>query len=220
MTKRSAHVLVSGTPSTYSASAAQSRVSARSTALAAALVTALAAAGCGDTGTGTPAPETLEDLEFRAFVDSDGDGLSSNDTPTTIRLSEYFAANRPGTKIIMLNAAAGWCAPCMREASALPAFAAEYEPRGVVVLTAVFQDQNTQPADEAFAKTWADTFMLPVPTLIDTEFQTSRYFDANAMPANLFVDAETLEILTTATGAETGDDPMKEYRELLDFYLQ
>jgi hypothetical protein len=40
------------------------------------------------------------------------------------------------------------------------------------------------------------------------------------MPANMFVDAQTLEILTIATGADTGADPLKEYRELLDFYLE
>jgi thiol-disulfide isomerase/thioredoxin len=179
----------------------------------------LGATGCGSDSNPSP-PRTLDDLEFQAFVDSDGDGLSSNNEPTTLHLSDYFAANRPGTRIIMINAAAGWCAPCMREASALPAFADEFESRGVVILTAVFQDQNARPADEAFARAWAETFMLPMPTLIDTEFQTSQFFDVNTMPANMFVDAETLEILEIATGAETGNDPMREYRELLDFYLQ
>jgi thiol-disulfide isomerase/thioredoxin len=178
----------------------------------------MAGSGCG--GTGAPPPETLEDMEFLAFVDSDGDGACCNEAPRTIRLSDYYAENRPGTKIIMINAAAGWCGPCMREAAELPEFAAAYEPRGVVVLTAVFQDQNGNPADNAFAKTWAETFELSTPTLIDTAFQTGQYFDVNTMPANMFVDAETLEILEIATGAETGDDPMQVYRELLDFYLE
>lgn len=174
--------------------------------------------GCG--GDDTAEPETLEDMALLAFVDDDADGACCNQEPRTVRLSDYFASNRPGTRIIMLNAAAGWCGPCMREAAALPAFAAAYEPRGVAVLTAVFQDQNGSPADSEFARTWAETFSLTTPTLIDTSFQTSRYFDVNTMPANMFVDAETLEILAIATGAETGDDPMQVYRELLDYYLQ
>lgn len=172
----------------------------------------LAAAGCGG---GEPAPrETLVDLEFPAFVD--GDVTETR----TVRLSDYFAENRPGTRIIMINAAAGWCVPCMREAGALAALAAEYEPRGVAILTAVFQDQNGDPADADFVRAWCSSFDLPVPVLIDTDFQTSMYFDAATMPANMFVDAETHEILQIATGAETGEDPLREYRELLDFYLQ
>lgn len=185
-----------------------------------AVVAGMAGSGCGGGGGDTPPSETLEDMEFEAFVDSDGDGACCNEEPRTIRLSDYYAENRPGTRIIMINAAAGWCGPCQREAAELSEFAAAYEPRGVVVLTAVFQDQNGAPADAAFAKTWAETFELSTPTLIDTSFQTGRYFDVNTMPANMFVDAETLEILEIATGAEPGDDPMQVYRELLDFYLE
>jgi thiol-disulfide isomerase/thioredoxin len=170
--------------------------------------------GCS-AGNETPSLQLLDDMEFLGFVDIDTDTQ-----PRTIRLSDYTAENRPGTRIIMLNAAAGWCAPCMREASAMPAFAAAYEPRGVAILTAVFQDQNGDPADAEFVRTWVETFDLPVPALIDSTFQTGRYFDASAMPANMFVDAETLDILAIAEGAAAGSDPMREYRELLDHYLE
>ena len=102
----------------------------------------------------------------------------------------------------------------------MPAFAAEFEPQGVAILVAVFQDQNGDPASTEFVKAWVDNFQLEVPVLIDTSFQTGAYFDVNAMPANMFVDAETLEILTIAQGAETGDDPMRGYHELLEHYLE
>ena len=176
---------------------------------------ALGAAPIGCGGDGNAGLGTLEDLEFAAFVDGDTAG-----SPTTVRLSDYFSENLPGTRIVMVNAAAGWCVPCMREAEALPEFAAVYEPRGVAILVAVFQDQNGDPADQDFTKIWVDTFGLSVPTLIDSEFQTSTYFDANTMPANMFVDAETLDILAIAEGADAGSDPMREYRELLDHYLE
>src|SRR5688572_26651278 len=164
---------------------------------------------------------TVEDLEFQqGFVDTDGDGLAFNDAPKVVRLSDFFAANRPGAKIIMLNAAAGWCSPCMHEAGGLPELVTDYGARGVVVLTAVFQDQNGQPANADFTKLWAESFQLPNPTLVDGAFATSKYFDVSAMPANMFIDAETREILTIATGAEPGNDPLQEYRALLDSYLQ
>jgi len=131
----------------------------------------------------------------------------------------WLAENRPGTKVIMLNAAAGWCSPCKREAAALADFAADYQAAGVVVLTAIFQDQEGRPADEDFARTWAHTFGLGTPVLIDATFATGRWFDVGTMPANMFVDARTGEILEIATGAETDADPMKVYRDLLDHYL-
>ena len=176
-------------------------------------VTAAVCVACG--GDDEPEPEKVEDLEFSGFLDG-----NTEDEPTTVRLSDYFAENRPGTRVLMLNAAAGWCVPCMREAVAMPEFAAVYEPMGVAILVAVFQDQNGDPADSEFVKAWVDTFELTVSALIDTEFQTSAYFEVNTLPANMFVDAETREILTIARGAEPGDDPMQEYRELLDHYLE
>lgn len=179
----------------------------------------LAAAGCGGGGGGDggddgQAEETLRDLEFPAFVEGDTSG-----TPVPVRLGDYFAETRPGTRILMLNAAAGWCAPCMREAEALSEFASTYEPRGVVVLSSVFQDQNGDPADEEFVRLWVDNFELSITALIDESFQLRDYIDVSVMPVNIFVDAETHAILETAHGAQTGDDPMQEYRELLDFYL-
>ena len=179
--------------------------------MAAATVVAM---GCGATND-TSELDTLEDMEFLAFV-----APAPGDEPRTVRLSDYYAENRPGTKIIMINAAAGWCVPCMREAAAMSEFAAAYESQGVAVLTAVFQDQNGDPADAAFVRAWVESFELSVPAFIDSTFQMNVYFDVNTMPANMFVDAETLEILQIATGADTGDDPMREYRELLDYYLQ
>ncbi len=73
--------------------------------------------------------------------------------------------------------------------------------------------------DEAFARVWAQTFGLSFPVLIDTQFQTGAYFQASVMPANLFVDAETGEILLVATGAEPGADPLRAYRDFLDSHL-
>lgn len=183
------------------------------------LVVAMATATLMGCGGGPSQRAKLEDMQCLGFVDTNGDRLSFNDEPRLVRLSDYFAQNRPGTRIIMLNAAAGWCGPCAREAAALSDFAATYEPQGVAILTAVIQDANGAPANGAFTQLWAETYRLPVPVLIDTPFALKKYFDLNAMPSNMFVDAETTEILTIATGAEPGNDPMSAYRALLDHSL-
>ena len=97
-------------------------------------VSAVALVGCS--GPATTADQ-LVDMQFTAFVDADGNGLSADDAPTTLHLADYLAAQRPGTRMLMLNAAAGWCDPCQREAAALPQFRAEYEPAEDAILPAV-----------------------------------------------------------------------------------
>lgn len=179
----------------------------------------MALAACGGAAS-EPSGQPVEDLELLAFVDDDGDGLSFDDAPRAVRLSDYFARSRPGTRLIVLNAAAGWCSPCQAEAAALSEFAATYEPAGVVVLTAVIQDHDGAAATSEFARLWAETFSLSVPVLVDEDFATAAYFDLSAMPANLFIDAETETVLRVAVGADSGDDPMREYRDLVDHYLE
>ena len=177
---------------------------------------ALVTTACGD----DPDPaKKITDLRFSALVDADGNGMSHDDPVTSVNLLDYLASARPGTRLLMLNAAAGWCDPCQREAAALPAFQATYEPQGVAIVSAVFEDPDGDPADEAFVRLWGETFTLSIPLLIDSEFQTDAYFEANVMPANMFVDAETAEIVLVATGAEPGTDPLRAYREFLDAYL-
>jgi thiol-disulfide isomerase/thioredoxin len=179
---------------------------------AALLGLALFGPGCGGGGSSS---QKLEDMQFSAFVGGDTGG-----DPVTVKLSDYFASSQPDTRIIMISAAAGWCVPCMNEAAAMDDFAATYQPQGVAILTAVFQDNDANPADPAFVKAWVDAFSLTIPALIDSDFQTSAYFDVSAMPSTVFADAETLDILKITTGAAPGDDPMKDYRDLLDYYLQ
>lgn len=182
------------------------------------LVLLAIASGCGEGNEGT-GMRVLEDASFLAFTDDNGNGQASDDPPRTVHFSDYFSSSHPGTRILMLNAAAGWCGPCMHEAARLSAFAEEYAPQGVTVVTAVFQNGDGDPADAAFAKLWAQTFQLAVPTLVDSAFVTGRYFDVNALPANMFVDATSGRILQVATGATPGDDPLVEFRHWLDDHL-
>ena len=182
-------------------------------------VCAAALSGCAGSG-GSAEGQVLDDASFLGFVDDDGNGKSFDDAPRTVALSDFFAKNRPGTRVIMLNAAAGWCGPCMHEAAKLTELATEYNPKGVVVVTAVFQKDDATASDEAFTKLRAETFQRSIPTLVDSSFVTKKYFDVNTLPANMFVDAETGRILTVATGAKPGDDPLAEYRAWLDDRLK
>jgi thiol-disulfide isomerase/thioredoxin len=186
-------------------------------AVARTLFAALLLAGCSSNGPSSD--ETLEDASFLAFVDDNADGASFDDAPRELKFSDYFASNRSGTKLIMVNAAAGWCGPCMREAGGLSGFAAKYASRGVVVLTAVFQQDDGRAADAEFTRLWAETFQLSIPALVDSKFLTKKYFDVNTLPANMFVDANTGVILTKSTGVEPGDDPLAEYAAWIDHYV-
>jgi thiol-disulfide isomerase/thioredoxin len=150
---------------------------------------------------GVSVGDTIKNLRFFAFLDTDGDGVVYNDDPSFIELAEFYAENDPEAKIIMLNAAAGWCPPCMAEAQDMPDVYDEFYPRGVRMITAVFENPDYSPATTDFVQSWGEQYELNVPLAIDSQpFQLGPYFDEAAMPTNIFIDATTMEILEVLPG--------------------
>ncbi len=162
--------------------------------------------------------DVIRDLQWVSFVDGDDADLDPlNDPVRLLSLSEYYRGNDPDAKVIMINSAAGWCGPCMQEASELSAVAADYEPLGARFVSCIFEDANGDPADEEFVRYWANQFNLTIPAAIDTTFLVGPYFDINAMPMNMFVDANNMEIITITTGTD-GTGNLQAFRDILEYY--
>jgi peroxiredoxin len=106
------------------------------------------------------------------------------DDGRTVSLSDF------GGKVLVLNFWASWCGPCQEEEPSLSQFAAEYAPKGVVVLgISVDKDEKAYNAflrhfKPAFltardSKIHADygTFMYPETYIIDSKGRVARKFD-------------------------------------------
>lgn len=165
---------------------------------------------------GTGPEDTIEDITWLGFVDGDDpDTDHANDPLRLFSLHEYHQANAPDAKVIMINSAAGWCGPCQQEAAESPILVGEYYPQGVRFISAVFEDDQGNPADRAFVEYWNASLDPAWPTMVDSTFLMGKYFDENAMPMNMFVDARTMEIVAITTGADTPT-----FRTILDYMLQ
>lgn len=166
---------------------------------------------------GEGADDTIRNLRMIAYIDGDdADDLVVGEEMSAFELAQYYRENDPDAKVIMINSAAGWCGPCQQEAQEIPPLAREYHARGVRFVTAVFENPDYSPATAEFVAQWADTFNLNIPTAVDSTFQLGAYFDVNAMPTNMFVDATNMKILTIVTGYGGPDA----FEQILDYYLE
>jgi thiol-disulfide isomerase/thioredoxin len=173
----------------------------------------------GPYGEGTG--DTIRNLSWVAYVDTEADSDIDpfNEEPQLFDLSQYYRGNDPEAKVIMINAAAGWCGPCMNEAAHFEELRSVYEPLGARFVSGIFEDADGLPADEAFVLYWGNQFDLTIPAAVDSLFQLGAYFDVNAMPMNMLVDAHNMEILSITVGTG-GDplDPLAPFRDILDYY--
>ena len=103
-------------------------------------------------------------------------------------------------QLLLVNTAAGWCGACREEQPGLQQLNDEWEAKGLKIVVAVFQDNNSQTADLAFVEQWITEYDLTIDVVLDEPFVLGAYYDASATPMNMLVDVDTMEILKIITG--------------------
>ncbi|HEX6767575.1 MAG TPA: hypothetical protein VF103_18880, partial [Polyangiaceae bacterium] len=124
---------------------------------------------------------TLSALSFGAFFDPAGDRY----------------------ELILVNSAALWCSACQVEHRELPDHYRELGPRGLVILSALFQNRDGKPADLGDLALWVETFETPFPMALDPDYQLGDYATADSAPLNLLIDARTMRIIEKFTGDQS-----------------
>jgi hypothetical protein len=148
---------------------------------------------------GTEPGDVAEDACFEGFRTPDTTALRE-DRLEQLALSDYYDAAGENYELILLNTAALWCMACQVEHQTLPARAAEFEADGLVVLSALFQDEAGAPADFDDLRVWISTFDVTFPMALDPDYQLGVYASADTAPLNLLIDARNLQIIEKFVG--------------------
>lgn len=136
---------------------------------------------------GTAAGSTLANLSF-----ADPNGTA------TIDLQSLRASG--DKRLLMVITSAGWCSACIEEQPELNRLYDTYKDCGLEVLLTVFEDDQTNPATPALAAQWKSSYGNTFPVVADAPFVLKDYYDESYTPMVMFVDLETMEILSIATG--------------------
>jgi thiol-disulfide isomerase/thioredoxin len=162
---------------------------------------------------GTSEGKIVENFEFTGFADAQylcktaKDQVMDLSASRKISFKDFYCNTGCSSKkrrLLWVMVSAGWCGPCHQEVSETQA---QYEKGNidaeVHLLNVVYEDDNSKPATEAFTKLWAKNskFQISFPVAMDPTFQMGKYFDRNAVPFNMIVDLDTMEIIFRQTGA-------------------
>ena len=110
----------------------------------------------------------------------------------------------PSTKLLLMYGTAGWCSFCAQESEALPALYTEFHPQGFEVIVLVYEDSEGHPADLSFAGAYESRYGFPFSTIADHENLIGDYHDPSEAPINVFVNLNTMEILSIFPGYDAG----------------
>ena len=147
--------------------------------------------------------ESGDVVENKCFV---GYRAPDRVTPTeahreTLAFSDYYdPAGTKGVHLLLINTAAIWCSACVAEHDTLPAHANELGPRGLVILSTLFQDGKREPATLGDVERWIANFDTNFPMVADPELQLDRYASSDLAPLNMVVDPRNMKILRKYVG--------------------
>jgi hypothetical protein len=119
----------------------------------------------------------------------------------TVALSDFYdPAGSKGVSLLLLNTAAIWCSACVSEHHTLPARQTELAPRGLVILSTLFQDAERDPASLEDVERWIAKFGTNFPMVADPELALGAYASPDSAPLNMLVDPRSMKILRKYVG--------------------
>lgn len=103
-------------------------------------------------------------------------------------------------RVLLMNTTAGWCSACIEEQPKLKALFEDLNPKGLMMVSAIFEDAEYGPATGQQATDWKERYSLPFPVVTDAPFVLSAYYDETQTPLMMVVDVDTMEIKLITTG--------------------
>ncbi len=104
-------------------------------------------------------------------------------------------------KLLLISTTAGWCTACIEEQPVLRALHEKWSGKGLAIMIGYFEDSNFNPATAEDAASWKERYDLPFPVVADSKpFSLGNYYDETLTPMNMFVDVETMTILSVEVG--------------------
>ncbi len=149
---------------------------------------------------GTTPGSTIENYKFVGYPDGDpASGLQP------ISLANFFDPDGTRIRMIHVQASGTWCTYCRQETKVVATLADKIASRKVVWLMSLAEGASFgQPSTQADLDKWIAQYRAPYPHLLDSgNAKFGPFYDANALPWNANIDARTMEILFSGTGAKT-----------------
>ncbi len=146
--------------------------------------------------------DVVQNFKFYGLLDPSAVNYDAN-KGNTIEFRDFYNPTGDTSKprVLVVTASARWCTYCKDEASKSMTNYKYWNDKGVEFLTAVFQDDQYNPAQFADLNKWTSTYKLGYPVVLDpAPPQLGVFFNLDAAPFNMVLDLTTMKILFKVAG--------------------
>jgi len=173
----------------------------------------IALAACGGENPGVGGPSDRENYPAGPYGTTDGATIANLSFQTLE--GEPFELDKdvfkdPHNRVLLLSSVAGWCAPCREEQPLLKSWYEKYKDRGLIIVEALFENNERQQATAADLQAWQKQYKLPFPVTLDPEFKLEPFFASGSPtpPLSVLVRVDDMKILKVVVG--TGNEQLIE----------
>lgn len=115
-----------------------------------------------------------------------------------INITEIDSHGNPVTlesyrgSVILLTFSAMWCGPCRAEAPELVTIHNQYASQGLVIIQVLYQDEDSNPSDNADLARWIGEFGIPFTVCTDPDRSSvsSYLLSTDGIPFNVVIDRD------------------------------
>jgi ABC-type amino acid transport substrate-binding protein len=149
---------------------------------------------------GTTRGATIANYRFLGWKSPDVAGFDI-DALEPVSLAHFYDPDgTKGVKFLVLTSTAVWCSACKLEYQDMAKRVAAYQERGVEFLGALFEDNDSKPAQPSDLHYWANAYKVTFPFVLDPELKLGSFFDRDATPMVMVVDTKTMTITKIEEG--------------------
>jgi hypothetical protein len=156
---------------------------------------------------GTDVGAVIQNFEFLGWMRPAEAGYDPEALETVSLARFHDASGAAGVKFLVITAGAVWCSACRAEYDDLATgITATYEERGVAFLGTLFEDKAYGPARPSDLALWAKQYDVTFPFVLDPALKLGMFFDVEATPMSMIIDARTMQIVGVETGWVSGGE--------------
>jgi hypothetical protein len=155
---------------------------------------------------GSRVGETVQNLCFSGWQNPKAQAY---DTSQLDRICLGDFHDDANARLLLVESCAIWCVACRSEyggnGASQPSLAerlGERQNRGFRILGTIFQDAESKPATPDHAATWASTYSLEFPFVVDPDHQLGLFVSSAIAPFNVLIDTGTMKVVFELQGDE------------------